>query len=180
MRLRVALSAVVMLLAACAGAQAYTPPIKMTVFPFAVGHPSGPMVAGLDGNMWLQQGSGLASSPAPRVAVVDTQGGTVKELPAGGAEALGPDGNIWFAYGPKIGRMTPTGAITYFRMTSSSAAPDGITVGPDGTLWFYDQGGGLYRITTAGAITKVAQFANDVGGIAAGADGNMWVTVFYP
>lgn len=182
MRLWVALSAVlVTFVAACGGAQAYTPPITMKVFPLAAGHPSGPMVAGLDGNMWLQEGNGVASAPAPRVAVLNAQGGVVKELAAGGAGALGPDGNFWFAYGPKVARMTPAGAVTYFRMTSSTAQPAGLTPGPDGNLWFFDDAvNTIYRISPAGTFTRIVQLDNDIGGIAFGPDGNLWATEFHP
>src|SRR5215212_2672650 len=173
-----ALAAAALMLGAAGGADAYVPRTKMTVFQLPAGHPSGPMVAGLDGNMWLQEGNGVFEYPAPRVAVMNPRGAIVRELPAGGAGALGPDGNFWFEYGPKIGRMTSAGEVTYFRMLST-AEPAGITTGPDGNLWFFDASGNLYRITTAGAITKVFHFANDIGGIAAGADGNLWVTEFF-
>jgi virginiamycin B lyase len=48
----------------------------------------------------------------------------------------GPDGNLWFceARGAKIGRITPSGAITEF--ATPHTAPSRITVGPDGNLWF--------------------------------------------
>jgi virginiamycin B lyase len=48
----------------------------------------------------------------------------------------GPDGNIWFAEGPKIGRMTPSGTLTEFTVPTANAGAWGITVGPDGNLWF--------------------------------------------
>lgn len=46
-----------------------------------------------------------------------------------------PDGNMWFAENRtnRIGRITPAGAITEFRV---SGAPNDITVGKDGSIWF--------------------------------------------
>src|SRR5262249_52892424 len=49
----------------------------------------------------------------------------------------GPDGNLWFAAGPQIGRMTPQGDLSVFNLLLSVGdATEGITTGPDGNLWF--------------------------------------------
>ncbi|MCW2951007.1 MAG: putative antibiotic hydrolase [Conexibacter sp.] len=53
--------------------------------------------------------------------------------------------------------------------------PYGITVGPDGNLWFTKQGGGIGRITPAGVLTLFAAGTNPYG-IVAGPDGNLWFT----
>ena len=66
-----------------------------------------------------------------------------------------------------------------------TGAPAGITAGPDGAVWFTEQGspGAIGRITTAGAITEFR--AGDVPGftadaqpadIVAGPDGALWFT----
>src|SRR5579875_670967 len=51
---------------------------------------------------------------------------------------VGPDGNIWFteAQGNKIGRITPSGAITEYPVAIPQSYPFGITAGPDEALWF--------------------------------------------
>lgn len=48
---------------------------------------------------------------------------------------LGLDGNMWFTErrANRVGRITPSGVITEFITTGS---PAGITVGPDGHIWF--------------------------------------------
>jgi len=48
-----------------------------------------------------------------------------------------PDGNLWFTEeaGNKIGRISPTGAISEFPL-AVGAMPGGIVAGPDGNLWF--------------------------------------------
>ena len=63
----------------------------------------------------------------------------------------GPDGNLWFAEsaGNKIGRITPTGAVTEFSLPASSGLT-GITAGPDGNLWFTESDG-----NTIGRITPM-------------------------
>jgi virginiamycin B lyase len=99
-----------------------------------------------------------------------TPSGVITEFPiptAGSYPSLivaGPDGNLWFTelHGNKIGRITTSGVITEFPVTTSF--PDGITVGPDGNLWFalegfrpdlhLGAGASIGRITTAGVVTE--------------------------
>jgi streptogramin lyase len=67
--------------------------------------------------------------------------------------------------------------------------PTGITVGPDGSLWFTGEGGGygeVGRITTSGVITLYpvpappnAQSDPQLEGITAGPDGALWFTEVY-
>jgi streptogramin lyase len=103
--------------------------------------------------------------------------------------AGGPDGNVWFTYndssGTQIGRITPAGKVTLFRVnTPSGALLMPIMAGPDGNLWFVaDHYMGSYqaigRITTSGSVrlfTKGLQPNAGVFDIAAGNDGNMWFT----
>jgi streptogramin lyase len=109
-----------------------------------------------------------------------------------GADAVGADGNVWFAdHGttPSIGKINPgTGAITEYNLAANGAnpgatpsAPPAIAAGPDGNIWFTDEGPikAIGRITTGGAV---AEFSSDLPagsvpfGIAAGPDGNIWFT----
>ncbi len=52
--------------------------------------------------------------------------------------AVGPDGNMWFTEtnAGKIGRITPSGAITEFALPDTKSRPEGIVTGPEGNLWF--------------------------------------------
>ncbi len=56
--------------------------------------------------------------------------------------------------------------------------PEGITAGPDGALWFTNQGtNSIGRITTAGVITTyTAPSISSPAEITAGPDGNLWFT----
>lgn len=108
----------------------------------------------------------------------------------------GPDGNAWFTFYvtnssgtpiPRtgIGRVTPSGSVTMFPVASadgcrlfSNRRTCGITVGPDGNLWFLlSQSKRFGRITPSG---QIAEFAfpgiTSIGieTIASGADGNLW------
>ncbi len=62
-----------------------------------------------------------------------------------------------------------------------TAKPTGIAAGPDGNLWFTEQGnsGAIGRITPAGVITEFTEglsVNSKPTGIAAGPDGNIWFT----
>jgi streptogramin lyase len=107
-------------------------------------------------------------------------------LTAGGdpsSIARGPDGSLWFTEraGNRIGRITPTGAITEFSAgLSPGSGPHAITAGPDGNLWFTERAGNrIGRITPAGAITQFSAgltAGSGPAGITAGPDGNLWFT----
>src|SRR5207245_7665222 len=91
---------------------------------------------------------------------------------------LGPDANLWFTCGGKIGRITPTGDFTFFQDVTGSAAVD-IAAGPDGNLWFTarsDPTGHIGRITPAGVITTFDIPSKNVDpvGITPGPDRNLW------
>ncbi len=92
--------------------------------------------------------------------------------------AAGPDGNIWFTEqdNNKVGKMTPTGAVTEFTLPTADSEPEQIIAGPDGALWFIESGvDQIGRITTAG---KISEFTVPSDGspqtLAAGPDGNVW------
>ena len=62
--------------------------------------------------------------------------------------------------------------------TSTSSAPDAITMGPDGHLWFTDPGNNMIGRVSAGGVTEypVPTADSGVDGIALGSDGNLWYT----
>jgi streptogramin lyase len=120
--------------------------------------------------------------------------GTITEYPtAGGGEpegmTLGPDGNLWFARGDdgRVGKITTSGAITTYVLpsvgltTGSNIGLHEITTGPDGNLWFTEQDRplvhGIGKITTSGTATEYPlPNAGEPFGVAAGADGKIWIT----
>ena len=75
-----------------------------------------------------------------------------------------------------------TGAITEFSAgLNKGSAPSAIAAGPDGNLWFTDEGktGAIGRITPAGAIIELSAGLNSESqpyGIAAGPEGDLWFT----
>ncbi len=89
--------------------------------------------------------------------------------------------SLWgcFAVGASA---TPLGAISeYSSALAASSDPDRIAPGPEGNLWFTDEGkpAVIGRITTAGAITEFSaglQAASQPYGITTGPEGNLWFT----
>ncbi len=129
------------------------------------------IAVGSDGNLWFTDtgttraiGRFNPSTPAVEEFATGTN-----SLPGGNTDAkgpwgiaAGPDGNIWFtengteatkgrsATGKAIGRITPSGtkeeiegSLTYFStgLLAESHPDFGLTVAPDGKLWFSDDSG---------------------------------------
>jgi streptogramin lyase len=134
-------------------------PLTEFSIPTAKRHPDA-IVLGPDGNLWFTTSVSGSSGVIGRISPAD---GTVTELAVtmdvDGAKAItaGPDGNLWIAETPTgaIGRITPSGTVTEFRLPgvrmgslTVGSWPCGITAGPDGNLWFTEQqGDAIGRIT---------------------------------
>jgi len=108
--------------------------------------------------------------------------------------AAGPDGNVWFTEynNHAIGRMKTdgTGGVAFstpLGLTNPTDSPSfqgsypsEITVGPDGNLWYADEGGdriGMVPINVTNS-SQIQEFVLNSGagpcGITAGPDGNVW------
>src|SRR5207244_9644989 len=78
----------------------------------------------------------------------------------------------------------PAGVTTEFTWASPCQDqvryPSGITVGPDGNLWFPSGGDSkIWRVSRAGLISELplpATISGKPGGVTAGPDGNLWFT----
>jgi streptogramin lyase len=71
--------------------------------------------------------------------------------------------------------------VTEFPVPTLNSQPAGITVGPDGALWFTEENGHkIGRITTGGRITEypIPTNPSSPAEITAGPDGNLWFTEF--
>src|SRR5262245_12348739 len=69
--------------------------------------------------------------------------------------------------------------VTEFSNGITAGGPRGITLGPDGNLWFIEVFGRIARITPSGLITEFSEGISryvTLNDIAAGADGNLWFT----
>ncbi|MGZ3644267.1 MAG: virginiamycin B lyase family protein [Ktedonobacteraceae bacterium] len=76
-----------------------------------------------------------------------------------------------------------SGIITEFPVPTSNSLPQGITLGPDGNLWFTEYSGNkIGRITPTGTITEypIPTANSSLTSITSGPDGNLWFTEYYP
>lgn len=93
----------------------------------------------------------------------------------------GSDGAIWYAAGDALGRIDPlTGTFTSHPLPDS-LAPERITSGPDGNLWFTSPGtraiGMLDPTTDAVSVFASPDYPLEgATAITAGDDGNVWFT----
>lgn len=176
---------------------------ESTEFSLAAGSAPQRLVRGPDGALWFTERSG-------RVGRITGQGQIIEyTIPGAGATlgdiTVGPDGALWFIQsgcstdssspvGPgRISRLTTDGLLTNYT-PPNDAHPRALTVGPDGALWFTyrpcstnpsdtSTGGGVGRITTAGAITlytlpaPCSESGCGVAEIVSGPDGALWVTL---
>ncbi len=71
------------------------------------------------------------------------------------------------------------GTFTEYAIPTANSQPNDITLGPDGKLWFVEQGGNkIGKITPRGKITQfpIPTPRADPVSITAGPDGNLWFT----
>jgi virginiamycin B lyase len=123
----------------------------------------------------------ILSSMAARVPAQSKVSIRVFPTDQAGRIAKGPDGALWFTetVAGKIGRITTSGVITEYAITTANSYPYGITTGSDGALWFTEVSAQkIGRITTDGLVTEfpvsgtpTSSFLRD---IATGADGALW------
>jgi virginiamycin B lyase len=153
--------------------------------PLDYGPPQG-ITAGPDGAMWFTTRTDYSTvgriTMTGSITLFDTG------LSLGDQIVTGPDGALWAtfsSYGGQdsISRITTGGVATsYLEPTVPQRdGPDagGITVGPDGALWFtYGGNNSIGRITTAGVATQypLPTPSSNPGGITAGPDGALWFT----
>ena len=122
--------------------------------------------------------------------------GVIHELPLGSSQRVylfglttGSDGAIWFAdLGCAglgrcgIGRIDATGRVSlYTRGLNAGSVPFQIALGPDGNLWFTDEGSrpAIGRVTPSGAITEFSRGLRRDStpfAITLGPDHNLWFT----
>ena len=125
-------------------------------YPAGSATPQG-IAAGPDGNMWFNESQGN------NVAKV-TMSGAITEYPIPTAGAwpfsvvAGPDGNMVYRKRRQQDRQDHDGRHDHRVCGSDSRrALRGITVGPDGNLWFTEYDGNkIGKITTGGTITEYA------------------------
>lgn len=153
---------------------------------------------GPDGDLWVTEAAyrvdNNAYLPPERFARVTPTGGVVEwALPPASAPfsdrllagtiVAGPDKSLWFGGIGFAGRVTTSGQITKYPFRNRNLT--GLTLGPDGDMWFADSGSGnlrLARTTPSGRIsqypTRVRGTYNDIGA-ARGPGRTIWLVKTY-
>jgi virginiamycin B lyase len=143
-----------------------------------------PITASVPANGAVKPATGQLA-PAPQVVeyTLPTANSTPIDL------VKGPDGAIWFTeqYGPRIGRVTTSGAFTEYKVLGSAqnpsyAQPWAIAVGADGNIWFTDLATfdeAIDSITPTGTITrhsvKIPYNNRSLYKMVSGPDNNLWL-----
>jgi streptogramin lyase len=97
---------------------------------------------------------------------------------------------MWFfdAGTDNLGRITPSGSVTWFQVAGTGNSSRSIVAGPDGNVWMTANSalashGWILRITPLGVVTKFPagdnpnpQTGTGPDGITVGSDGNLWFT----
>jgi streptogramin lyase len=157
------------------------------------------ITAGPDGNLWFTEYNdpGRIGRINPNTGAI-VEFGTASGLTANRSPSYiitGPDGALWFTeYGntgtgaaSAIGRIDPgTGAITEFGAANgltANSGPYGITVGPDGNLWFveFNSPARVGRITTPPIAKTVSASATGptAASVTGTANGHAQATSFH-
>jgi hypothetical protein len=95
-----------------------------------------------------------------------------------GSITSGTDGDLWFAdgSGPRVGRMTPAGEVTYFPVPTLEATNE-VVAGPEGEIWFAARNE-IGKISTSGKATWPGCFTRNCEypptAMAIGPDGQLW------
>jgi streptogramin lyase len=120
----------------------------------SLAHPTA-IAAGPDGRLWFTNGTKSAGNIATDGTIVTFVAGAVS---LADSIVAGPDVAMWLTnYGNStVGRITMAGVVSHYLDVNTMSRPSGISVGPDGALWFTDQstvgrgGGGFFhrRITS--------------------------------
>jgi streptogramin lyase len=133
----------------------------------------------------VTHGSATREPISQRVGIITEFPLPMPELVPAGITA-GPDGALWLLASTltgdssKVGRMTPTGQLTWFALPFG--IPVEIVTGPDGNLWITAPASvginKVERITPTGQLTAfpLALISGYPDSIAAGPDGNLWLT----
>jgi streptogramin lyase len=163
----------------------------ITEFPLSQASVLNSIAAGPDGALWFTEQSGnKIGRITPNGAITEFALPEPTSMPCG--IIAGPDGNLWFAessvtFSPytvgtgRIGRITPTGAITEFTTPTPKSGPCEMMLGADGNVWFLEDAvNQIGRITPNGrAVEFPLPHVSLLGGIAVAPDGDFWFTEEY-
>ena len=133
-------------------------------------------------------GGGSVASTVATSGLVSAAAGEYA-LPAGSHPlgiANGPAASAWLTevFMGKVAKITSSGAITEYKLTSEALSPTAITSGPEGNLWLTDWIEGstskIAKLTPSGTVSEYALPNNShPEGITTGPDGKLWYTDYH-
>jgi len=144
------------------------------------------VVPGPDGNLWFslwatnKVGKITTDGAVVEVKLPQVTIGSVNVRPYASL-AVGSDRALWFAdvqgTSYTIDRLNADGSVTEFPLGAHADGPQGLTLGPDGALWFAQYADhAVGRITPDGAVTEtpIRAALNPSGNVVFDAAGNAW------
>jgi len=144
------------------------------------------------GQLWYLDNAGVNHSLGEGTSVIIPFPSTATPAHSLNELVAGPDGDIWItdtvitanaqgqvSSAAYVDSFDANGNMTAYALPTAAAYPQGITVGPDGALWFIESQvlpGQVGRITTQGSITEFPAPAglNLSPSIVSTSDGNLW------
>ena len=148
----------------------------ITMFPLPPNAQPNAVVGGPDGNVWFTDQSGKVGEISARRNGHPVRGSDPVRRAVRHHRWPRRQHMVHRDFRREFGRVTPDGTVTEFRV---GGQPTGITVGPDGALWFADMGlNSIRSITTSGAVGVNFGGLDNPRELVTGADGNLWVSEF--
>jgi virginiamycin B lyase len=180
-RVHVALTALVVFLAAATGRAAAAEP---TPIELPQGTRAQALAFGPDGRLWFTASKYGVQEDTDVVGSTSLSGERreyalpARTLTTIGGIVSGSDGSLWFADTARsaIGRVTLGGTVTETPLTPG-ATPQAVAVGPDGAVWFTEtEADRVGRIDPNGEVaTFPLPSGAEPAGLASGSDGALWI-----
>lgn len=142
------------------------------------------MVTGSDGRLWATNSTVEMPHDMHAFTITGNNAvisGTYTTGNSPRSVVVGSDGNLWFASGAGVSKMTTSGVLTQYSLGNRYASS--LAAGSDGAIWFISQNNGdswIGRMTTAGSMTQYDTLVsnNYPMSIVAGSDNAMWFSYF--
>ncbi|HWE56669.1 MAG TPA: hypothetical protein VG435_14245, partial [Acidimicrobiales bacterium] len=161
-----------------AGAQSSTSDeLSTTHYPSDWAEPTS-LTVGPDGGIWFTYTSDTGTAGVGRY---DTSSGSTLWSDPGiknpGNIVSGPDGDLWFTTaGTTFGKVSTTGAISYFSCPGPAITIQDLTIGPDGDVWFTTVEQQIGTVDSAGHCRFYSTGSAYPEDITTGPDGALWFT----
>jgi len=144
------------------------------------------IIAGPDGNLWFTAAGHHAIGRMTPVGSLSEFALPDHPEPRLTALAFDASGDLWYTYSgwstdfvdEGIGRLASDGTVKEFPLPGGHVTPWSIVAGPDGNMWFSENGQGkVGRITPEGSIDEcqVTRASARLGSMAVGADNHLWI-----